>query len=149
MGGVSHNPLVDKLDRYRPWFYCAAAYNAIWGGFVIVWPNALFEWLGIPPPNPSTWFQCIGMMVGVYAIGYWLIARDPARFGPFVYIGIAGKLLGPIGFVAAAIEGDLPWSFGWINLANDLVWLPAFVGFSIQLHKLDRRPKSTFRGPIS
>ena len=131
---------VDKLNRYRPWFYAAAAYNAIWGGFVMLWPTALFEWLKIPAPNPATWFQCIGMMVGVYAIGYWLIARDPARFGPFVYVGLAGKILGPIGFLVAANKGDLPWAFGWINVFNDLIWLPAFICFAIQLQRVESAP---------
>jgi hypothetical protein len=78
------------------------------------------------------------MMVGVYAIGYWLIARDPERFGPFVYIGLAGKILGPLGFLWAACQGQLPWSFGWVNVTNDVIWLPAFIGFAIQVWRREK-----------
>lgn len=80
-------------------------------------------------------FQCIGMIVGVYAIGYWLIAINPKRFGAFVYVGLLGKIFGPLGFIYSALIGKLPWAFGWINITNDLIWLPAFIGFSIALWK--------------
>lgn len=106
-----------------------------------LWPNALFDFLHMPRPQPAALFQCVGMMVGVYAYGYWLVARDPARYGAFAYLGLAGKILGPVGFLFAANSGELPWSFGWINVANDLIWLPAFSGFAIQYYKLDRKPK--------
>ena len=121
---------MPNLNAYKPWFYAAAIYNATWGTLVGLFPNLRFKWVGMPPLNYPSMFQCIGMMVGVYAIGYWLIARDPVRYGPFVYIGLLGKILGPLGFVWAAANGQLPWSFGWINVTNDLIWLPAFIGFA-------------------
>jgi small multidrug resistance pump len=127
-----------KLEAFRPWFYAAAIYNAVWGGLASLFPNALFRWLGMPPINYPSMFQCIGMMVGVYAIGYWLIARDPTRFGPLVYVGLAGKILGPLGFLWAASQGRLPWSFGWVNVTNDVIWLPAFTAFALQVFRLER-----------
>lgn len=117
------------MDRYRPWFYIAATYNALWSIFVVIWPNAIFDWLALPRPNYPALFQCIGMMVGVYAIGYWLVARDPVRYGAFVAIGLAGKVLGVVGAFWAASKGELPWAFLYVNVSNDIVWLPAFVGF--------------------
>ena len=122
--------MVD-LRRYRGWFFAAALYNAIWGTLVGLFPDVIFRWIGAPPPNYPALMQCIGMMVGVYAIGYWLIAIDPIRYGPFVYVGLAGKVLGPLGFLWAASQGQLPWSFGWVNVANDLIWLPAFIAFAL------------------
>jgi hypothetical protein len=129
---------VTDLNVYRPWFYAAATYNAVWGAAVSIWPQAIFRWLGMRPINFPPIFQCVGMMVGVYAVGYWLIARDPLRFGPFVYVGLLGKVLGPIGFAWAALHSDLPWSFGWVNVFNDLIWLPAFVSFAIRLRQAER-----------
>lgn len=129
---------MSPVDRYKPWFYAAAIYNALWGALVVIWPHALFDLLGIPRTNYPALFQSIGMIVGVYALGYWLIARDPARFGPLVYIGLLGKIFGPIGFLIAALRGELPWSFGWINVMNDLIWLPAFVGFAIAVGRAER-----------
>jgi len=89
------------------------------------------------PPVPLAIFQAVGMMVGVYAIGYYLLARDPKRYCGLVWVGLAGKVLGPIGFVWAASRGELPWSFGWVNVTNDLIWLPAFCMFA---WKFARKP---------
>ena len=67
------------------------------------------------------------MIVGVYGVGYAIAATDPSRHWPIVLVGMPGKVLGPIGFVQAARSGELPWSFGWTILTNDLIWWPAFV----------------------
>lgn len=137
---------MNLVDRYKPWFYAAAIYNALWGALVVARPNAIFSLLGMPLPNYPLLFQCIGMIVGVYALGYWLIARDPVRFGPFVYVGLLGKIFGPIGFLIAALRGELPWSFGWVNVMNDLIWLPAFVGFAIAVGRAERDRGSSRAG---
>jgi hypothetical protein len=100
----------------------AAAYNLLWGAFVILFPAALFQWSGLEAPRyPGIW-QCVGMVVGVYGIGYACAALDPLRHWPIVLVGLAGKVLGPLGFLHAASTGQLPWSFGWTIVTNDLVW---------------------------
>ncbi|MFZ4507379.1 MAG: alkyl hydroperoxide reductase [Fimbriimonas sp.] len=129
---------MERLARYRPWFYAAAAYNVAWGAFVVLWPEGYFRILNLPLPTYLPIWQGVGMIVGVYALGYWLIARDPVRYGPFVWIGLLGKVFGPIGCLLAALKGDLPWSFGWINLTNDIIWLPAFIGFALELVRAER-----------
>jgi hypothetical protein len=55
-------------------------------------------------------------------LGYWLAARDPFRHWPIVVVGLLGKVLGPIGFVGAAVRGALPWCWGLTLVPNDLVW---------------------------
>lgn len=100
----------------------AGAYNVLFGGAVVLFPAWWFEVADLPPPTyPSLW-QCIGMIVGVYGVGYWIAARAPMVHWPIVLVGLLGKLLGPIGFVLAAARGELPWRFGWVLLCNDLVW---------------------------
>ncbi|MBX3119801.1 MAG: hypothetical protein KF784_12095 [Fimbriimonadaceae bacterium] len=120
------------LGKFRAWFYAAALYNVAWGVGVILFPNLIFELVGMPPPNYLSLFQCIGMMVLVYGLGYYLLARDPIRYAHFVWIGLAGKTFGPVGFLWAALQGDLPWVFGWTVLFNDIVWWPAFWMFALK-----------------
>ena len=87
---------------------------------------AWFEWGGMPAPNlPSLW-QCIGMIVGVYGIGYAIAARDPIRHWPIVLVGLLGKILGPIGFLGALVSGRVPIEAGLIIVTNDLIWWPGF-----------------------
>ena len=78
-------------------------------------PNYLFLW------------QCIGMIVGVYGVGYWVAAGDVARHWPIVLVGLLGKVFGPIGFVwACFVDKSVPLHFGLTILTNDLLWWGAF-----------------------
>lgn len=89
--------------------WLAAAYNVAWGVLVVGNPRLLFDLGRMPPPNyPEIW-QCVGMIVGVYGLGYAIAATDPHRHWPMVLVGLVGKILGPIGFLHAAWHGRLPW----------------------------------------
>jgi small multidrug resistance pump len=105
----------------------AAIYNLLWGLIAIFYPIQSFDFFGMQPPlYPQLW-QCIGMIVGVYGIGYWIAANNPMVHWPIVLVGFLGKLLGPIGFTKALINGDLPLKFGVNIIFNDLIWLVPFL----------------------
>jgi small multidrug resistance pump len=112
--------------------WLAAVYNIVWGGWVVLFPLSFFQWLALPPPNyPQIW-QCLGMVVGVYGIGYACAAPHPLRHWPIVLVGLLGKLCGPLGFLVAVSKGELPWRFGFLLLANDLIW---WVPFALILYR--------------
>lgn len=104
----------------------AAIYNLAWGVWTILFPNHIFDLTGIERPNyPGIW-QCVGMIVGVYGIGYWFAARDFRIHWPIVLVGFLGKVFGPIGFVGAVTSGELPLQWGVTILTNDLIWWVPF-----------------------
>ncbi len=110
----------------------AAAYNLVWGGWVMLFPLMGFELAGLAPPRyPQIW-QCVGMIVGVYGVGYAIAALNPMRHWPIVLVGLLGKVLGPIGFLDAAVRGTLPWAVGWTIATNDLIW---WVPFAMILYR--------------
>jgi len=123
--------MTDDLRTYRAWFYAAAMYNVVWGSVVMLFPGTFLRIAGMASPGAVPLAQVIGMMVGVYAYGYYLLAREPRRYAGFIWIALAGKTLGPLGFVYSAATGALPWSFGWICVFNDLVWWPVFWRFGL------------------
>ncbi|MCG6154422.1 SelL-related redox protein [Rubinisphaera margarita] len=101
----------------------AGLYNVIWGAAVVLFPVTLLNWLSLDPMlNYPEFWQAIGMIVGVYGIGYLIAASDPYRHWPIILVGLLGKIFGPIGFASAMINGRLPWSVGWTILTNDLIW---------------------------
>jgi peroxiredoxin len=115
--------------------YLAAIYNLAWGAWVILFPHQLFDWTGIERPNyPGIW-QCVGMIVGVYGLGYGIAARDPQRHWPIVLVGLLGKVLAPIGFVSSVSQGQLPLAWGWTIVTNDLIW---WIPFSAILYSAFR-----------
>lgn len=108
------------------WLFAAGIYNILWGAAVVIAPLWFFGVAGIDPPRyPAIW-QCVGMIVGVYGVGYLAAARDAHRHWPIVLVGLLGKVFGPIGFVLAASRGELAWSFGWVIVFNDLIWWAPF-----------------------
>ncbi len=116
-----------------PWVLTiAAAYNLVWGAWVIFFPNAWFDLAGVPRPTyPQIW-QCVGMIVGVYGIAYAIAATDPIKWWPIVLVGLLGKVFGPIGFASALLRDEFPLQMGWTILTNDLIW---WVPFAMILHQ--------------
>jgi hypothetical protein len=126
---MSQDRAADALARFRPWLYAAAVYNLLWGVFTIVSPGALFRVLHLPLPSYLPLWQVVGMFVLVYAPAYGWAARRPTRHGHLILVGMLGKVLGPMGFLWAALSGQLPWRFGLVILTNDLLWWPAFTSY--------------------
>jgi hypothetical protein len=106
----------------------AALYNIFWGLWVGLFPFALFDFAGLVRPNyPEIW-QCVGMIVGVYGVGYWIASYDPHRHWPIVLVGFLGKIFGPIGFLYALAQDVYNLKFGVTILTNDLIWwIPFFL----------------------
>ncbi len=141
---------VDRPFWARLTLYLAAAYNLAWGAFVIAAPHTLFEWAGMEPPRyPQIW-QCVGMIVGVYGVGYWIAASNPFRHWPIVLVGFLGKILGPIGFIQAAATGALPWKWGATILTNDLIWWLPFAAILYHAFRFHSdRSRDTERIPLT
>ena len=104
----------------------AAVYNIVFGAWVVLFPASAFDLAGLEQPNYPELWQCIGMIVGVYGIGYAIAARDPIRHWPIVLVGLLGKIFGPIGFLGAVVQDRVPLEAGLIILTNDLIWWPGF-----------------------
>jgi len=104
----------------------AAVYNFAFGIWAVLWPGQWFAISGMAPPlYPDIW-RTVGMIVGVYGIGYAIAASNPFRHWPVIFVGLLGKFFGPLGFVTAVLGGTLPLRAGWLLLANDLVWWVPF-----------------------
>lgn len=106
----------------------AGVYNVLWGVWSVLFPTHFWSLVGMRPPEYLFLWQCIGMIVGVYGVGYWIAASNPTRHWPIVLVGLLGKVFGPIGFLHAwLIDGSLPFRFGITLLTNDLLWWIPFV----------------------
>lgn len=123
--------MTTKETFKKPWMKTvllwAALYNIVFGACTVLFPNALFNFAGMEPLNyPGVW-QCVGMIVGVYGIGYGIAAFAPLTHWPIVLVGLLGKIFGPIGFIYALLIGEFNVQFGSIIITNDLIWwLPFF-----------------------
>jgi small multidrug resistance pump len=106
----------------------AAIYNLLWGGWVVLFPNHFFELVGMEPLNQPMVWQGMGMVIGVYGLGYWWAANDPITHWPIVAVGMLGKLLGPLGFFFNFLTGAVPFGFFYTLITNDFIWwIPFFI----------------------
>ena len=105
----------------------AGVYNLVWGGLVILFPSLFFRISGLEgrPLEPWIW-QGMGMVIGVYGIGYLISAGNPIRHWPIILVGLLGKVFGPMGFAIAMMK-DPDWiRLSWMIVFNDLIWWPSF-----------------------
>jgi hypothetical protein len=113
----------------------AAVYNLIWGGWVVLFPRHFFELVGMEPMiHPLVW-QGMGMVIGVYGLGYWWASFNPIRHWPIVAVGFLGKIFGPIGFAINYYSGAIPFSFFYTLITNDFVWWIPFFLILLHVHR--------------
>lgn len=123
---------MNSIYHPQPWMKtvltAAGVYNLAWGLLTVAAPQTTLSWLGLDvSAAAAALWQCIGMIVGVYGVGYLIAARDPYRHWPMTLVGLLGKFFGPVGFAMALVSGTLPLSMGWTILTNDLIWWIPFL----------------------
>ena len=91
----------------------------------------LFRYAGLPLQNYPEVFACLGMVVGLYGIIYFEVARVPERGWLLAAVGLIGKVLGPIGLTRLIGSGAWPASTIVLCLTNDLVW---WIPFALYLY---------------
>jgi len=120
----------DRVYRFA--FSAAAAYNIAFGLWAAIFPHAFFDVFALDPPRyPDIW-ACLGMVVGLYGVGYAYAAWRLDRAFPFIAIGLAGKILGPIGWVIAFRSHELPWRTLPLIVFDDLLWWLPFALFLLE-----------------
>jgi AhpC/TSA family len=115
----------------------AGVYNILWGALAVFFPLAMFQWAGMAPLNYIEFWQWIGMVAGVFGLGYLIASAHPLRHWPIVFAGFLEKIFGSIGFLLAARAEHLPWTFGWMIVTNDL-WLVPFALILFGAYKAHR-----------
>jgi hypothetical protein len=114
--------VIPRRRLHRATFTLAAAYNVGWGVYAVVDPQWLFRLAGMPPMRYPEIFACLGMVIGLYGVLYAEVARRPERGFPLAAVGLAGKLLGPLGLLALIATGAWPIGTLVLCLSNDVVW---------------------------
>ncbi len=138
----SSSKKIDSVPWIKAVLLFAAFYNLLFGGSALLFPSFSLQILGIESTGQTILWQCLGMVIGVYGVGYAIAAFHPFQHWPIVLVGLLGKFFGPVGFLFYAIQGTLPWKMGWMLCFNDLIW---WIPFTLILYKtVQNRSKNTF-----
>lgn len=104
----------------------AGIYNIVWGLSVLLFPAWVFDAFEMPRPQYLQFWQALGMVMGVFGVGYVFASRDPIHYWVVILMGWLAKLGGILGFLYSYARGDLPVLFGLTVIADDVVWLIPF-----------------------
>jgi hypothetical protein len=69
----------------------------------------------------------MGMVIGVYGLGYYWSSFNPVKHWPIVAVGFLGKIFGPLGFLINYASGAVPGAFAYTLITNDFIWWVPFV----------------------
>lgn len=117
---------IRRRRRHRIVFAAAGAYNIAWGLFTIAYPQWLFDMTGMQRANHPQIFATLGMLIGLYGVLYLAVAAYPEHGWLCAAVGMAGKVLGPIGLAALLMSGAWPPATIVLCLTNDIIWWVPF-----------------------
>lgn len=117
----------DPLD---PWMFgllkFVACYNVLAGLGMIALYHEGFKMLGLAKPDMNLPIQLVGMMVALFGVGYWIVAKNPVENRNVLLLGFWSKLLGSVLAVPYVISGQLPLVMIPIVLLADVIYLVPF-----------------------
>ena len=114
--------MIARRRFHRAVFLIAGCYNIGWGLYSAIDPQWFFRFAKMPLSNHPEIFACLGMVVGLYGILYWEVARVPERGWLLGAVGLVGKVLGPIGLIGLIWRTKWPMASSVLCLTNDLIW---------------------------
>lgn len=114
--------MITRRRIHRFVFAAAGVYNIAYGLYSALDPQWFFRLAGMAPINHPAIFSCLGMVVGLYGILYFEVARNPERGAVIAAVGLLGKVLGPVGMACLILSRQWPPAAAILILGNDLIW---------------------------
>src|SRR2546421_1373786 len=136
--------MITRRRFHRSVFLVAALYNICWGIYCVVDPQWLFRLTGGAAEDRAEVVSALGLVIGLYGLLYFAVARDLEHGSQIVAVGLAGKVLGPIGVAYAVAQRSWPASTFAVCLTNDFVWL---IPFAMYLHDVRQYSKDVSLPP--
>lgn len=104
----------------------AAAYNILAGLSMMIFYHEGFKALGVAKTNFNLPIQLVGLLVAIFGVGYWMVAKSPIENRNVLLLGLLSKLLGPLLAVIYIAKGILPTHMLAVLFFADTVYLAPF-----------------------
>ncbi|MGQ0633356.1 MAG: hypothetical protein ACT4QC_02000 [Planctomycetaceae bacterium] len=127
MAADSSSPRVKPL---LPWMKFVlrfvAVFNVLAGLHMIVGYHETYKMIGMPKPEIHFPIQLVGILVALFGVGYYMVARRPLENRNVLLLGFWSKLLGSCLGTYYVLSGKLPWRFVPVFFFADIIYLPPF-----------------------
>ncbi len=123
----------------RPWMRgllrFAGCFNLLAGAVMVSLYHEGYELLGVPKPELVLPVQIMGILVGLFGLGYHWVASRPTENRDILRLGFLAKLICSLTAYWYVLFGPLGIGFALVVFFADVVYLPFFW---IILRHLDR-----------
>ncbi|OYV86440.1 MAG: hypothetical protein B7Z73_11740 [Planctomycetia bacterium 21-64-5] len=106
------------------WF--VGGYNLLAGVGMFCFYHEGFKLLGVEKPQLNLPIQLVGMLVGLFGVGYWMVASNPVENRNILLLGFWSKAMGSALGIYYVCVGKLPTAFLAMLFFSDIVYLPPF-----------------------
>jgi hypothetical protein len=115
----------------------AGIYHLLFCVWTNAWPYLCFDWFEMERPSHPMMWRGLGLISGVFGLGFLIAARSPVRHWAIVLVGFIKINLVLIVFILGAIDRQIPLSVGLLVAIDDLIWwfpFAAILWASAQAH---------------
>jgi hypothetical protein len=114
----------------------AGSYNILAGISMICFYHEGYKLLGIPKPELILPVQVMGILVGLFGVGYHLVAQNPIENRNILMLGFLSKALASVAALYYVGVGELPLVFLPVLFLADIIYLPPFYVILQRLYRL-------------
>lgn len=118
-----------------------AFFNVGAGLFMLIGYHETYKIIGMNKPDISFPIQLVGILVGLFGVGYYLVARNPVENRNVLLLGFLSKLLGSCLGTWYVLRGQLPLQFVAVYFFADVIYLPPFYLILRRLYALAEQAK--------
>lgn len=130
------------MQPLKPWmFYLlsfAGCYNLLAGLSLVVFYHETFKILELPKPTLLLFVQLAGILIGLFGVGYLIVARNPVENRNVLLLGFLSKALGTVLGIWFFVRGQVPVTFLVLLFFADIVYLPPFAMILRRLYRIAR-----------
>ena len=127
----------------RPWMRWllrfAGTFNLLAGAGMICLYHEGYKLLGVPKPQLILPVQVMGILVGLFGVGYHLVASNPVENRNILMLGFWSKALSSALALCYVVAGKLGPGFAVTVLFADVIYLPPFFVILRRLERLAHR----------
>lgn len=118
-----------------------AVFNILAGLHMIIGYHETYKMIGMPKPEIHFPIQLVGILVALFGVGYYMVAKDPLENRNILLLGFWSKFLGSCLGTYYVVRGVLPLHFVAVYFFADVIYLPPFYLIIRRLNRLAAEQK--------
>lgn len=131
--------IASENSCLRPWMKAllrfAGTFNILAGLSMLVLYHEGYKLLGLKKPDLVMPVQLVGILVGLFGVGYHLVASAPLENRNLLALGFWSKALGSLLGLYYLALGKLPITFLPVLILADIAYLPPFIAIMRHLRR--------------